>query len=116
MQSLIDAIKRSMEGAVEFGECRFFVRRPTDAELIDNQIRSGYSFAIADLPKYVFGWEGVRERDIQPGGSDKPVPFSPALAEAWLSNRADILGLLSTEVTRLIEAAKAARDDAPKNS
>jgi|GEM_PF-1097449 len=115
MQSLIEALRKNMEGAVEHDGARFLVRRPTDAELLDNQIRHGYSFAMADLPSYVYGWEGVTEKAIKPDGEEKPVPFSPVLAKLWLSNRPDILGLLSSEIVRLIETAKAVREDAPKN-
>ena len=43
------------------------------------------------IAKVVIGWEGFVEADIDPNGSDQPMPFTVALLQAWCDDRQDML-------------------------
>lgn len=107
----------SRESIAEVGGYRFRIRRPTEmqiAVLADERHRMELSLAMV-IPAIV-GWEGVLERDIIPGESDQPAPFSAELARMWIEDRPDLFAGLQEALMRSITDYRKRQDDALKNS
>lgn len=98
-QALIDKINKAREQIISLDGFDFTIRRPNDLEVYELR---GKGARQADLlGKYVLNWDGVKEMDLIPGGTPKPVPFDTALFIAWVGDRPQIF-LPLTE--RIVEA------------
>lgn len=70
--------------------------------------------AIQGIARFIESWEGVKESDIVPDGSDEKVPFDVDLCTEWLLDRPDlwdsiITGVLSAYETHREEAEAAGK-------
>ncbi|HQK89327.1 MAG TPA: hypothetical protein PLU25_17020 [Acidobacteriota bacterium] len=88
--------QKSRESRVEAGGHGFTIRRPTSLDVV--RARSTGSVGIDFTLAYVVGWDQVNESDLLPGGDPEPVAFDADLFRAWVAERPDLWGPLSTAV------------------
>lgn len=107
--SLVDKIRKARERKVEVGGHAFIIRRPTDVEALALRDAS-----LAELVRFVVGWEMVTEADVLPGGDGHDLPFDAAVAAEWLADRPDLLHPLVEAVMDAYRAHVAALEAAAK--
>ncbi|HET8870270.1 MAG TPA: hypothetical protein VFM48_07480 [Aquabacterium sp.] len=111
MNSLIEKLKRSRQSVVEAGGFTFTIRRPTDLEVSEMHGRIN----ARNLIQFVVGWSGVREADLINGGDPHPVEFDVQLAEEWLSDRGDLMSILSPKIIGAYMQTKDRQGESAKN-
>lgn len=99
MSTLAEKIRASRVLTIKVEHMTFHARRPSIEE---------YGALFQDRAKdpeiahrYVTGWEGVRERDLLPGGSEELVPFD---ADLWREAVSDLPGVWSEICAALVKA------------
>ena len=109
--SLVEKLRKAREQQVTVGGIDFTIRRPTELEMIEIQ---NLPRGRAILP-YVVGWSKVTEGDLVPGGDPHPLAFDPALRDAWLIDRLELLVPLADAVFDAFKAHQQRLEDAKKN-
>lgn len=108
--SLADKIRKSREQKVTVGKWAFRFHRPTDHQMILYRSNSAVGYdVIIDL---VFGWEGMTEADLFPGGSLDLAPFDTAAFTEWLGDHPDIWPPIYDDILRAYREHVAKRTDA----
>ncbi len=113
MSDLIERMRKARETNLEIAGFTFTLRRPTKVERYSWHRENIRDTAI--LGKCVFGWKGVKESDLIPGGGDMEVPFDAAVMEEWVGDREDVLMPLLDAIKDLIAKTETAQDAALKN-
>ncbi len=94
MSSLTERMRKAREQRVEAGGVVFFVRRPTDLDMME---MAGRVDARRLIP-FVVGWEGVTEGHLLRGGDPHPLAFDKEACAEWLADRPDILAPLVEQI------------------
>ncbi len=126
MSDLLKRLERSRERRVDLDEIdgrtlSVTIRRPPhiafskDLMGLMGQRPDGKFLPGEASLRHVVGWSGVQENDILPSASDDPAEFSPALAAAWLEDRADYLRRIDEAFWQAVEEARATKDAVEKN-
>jgi len=111
-QVLIDKIRKAREQTIEADGFSFTIRRPTDLQI--RELR-GNKIAQADiLCGYVVGWDGVKERDLIPGGTPEPVTFDRELFIEWVADKPAIMDALIPAVVDAYRQHEAELEDTLK--
>jgi hypothetical protein len=83
---LVKRMRAAREQWVEAGGFRFLIRRPTDWELAKKAQGSRFELVF----EHVVDWDGVREADLIPGGSDEAQSFDAAVWRDFIADRPDL--------------------------
>ena len=86
--SLADKIRQARESSVEVMGKRFSYRRPTDIQMASMHAEFDGKYSKYEVAKrFVFGWQGVTERDLISEGSDNDASFD--VFPDWLEDARD---------------------------
>lgn len=111
-QILIDKIKKARELLVVANGLQFTVRRPDDLEVIEMR---GKGISQRDiLKRFVIGWVDVREMDLIPGGTPKPVEFDADLFIEWVADQPEVFITLIDCILTAYKSHEQEREDALK--
>lgn len=111
---IVEKIRRGRERRVEVGRWAFTIRRPTPMQMTmlrdvaDNEQRA------RRLLGFVVGWEGVRAKDVYPGGADEPLGFAADVFYEWVSDDLDTATRLIAQINEAYEQHVAQLADAEK--
>jgi len=75
MSNLAEMIRKSRRTEISVGKMKFFGRRMTTAELYRTYNRQSEDCDVLIGYQLIDGWDGVREKDMFPGGSDALIDF-----------------------------------------
>lgn len=110
--ALIEKINKAREQVVEAGGLSFVTRRPTDLEVLEMR---GQGVSQRDLlRRFVLGWQGVKEIDLIPGGTPKPVEFDHDLFLAWVEDQPEVYAKLLEHITGAYKTHEQQRAEALK--
>ena len=112
-QTLIERIKKARQTSVQVGKFTLICRRPTDLEMLE--MRTGKVTQSEILTRFVDGWDGFKEIDLVPGGTDIAVAFTPELFAEWVADHPDCWGAISDAVVQGYKLHEAALEAAAKN-
>jgi len=91
------------------------LRRPTEVELVRLRrgAADGIELGLEVIESSAVDWEGFREADFVPSGSDDAVAFDRALYREWVGDRPHLWQAISDRLFGMIEAhAKTLEADA----
>lgn len=109
---LIEKINKAREQVVEAGGLSFVTRRPTDLEVLEMRDKGVSQRDL--LRRFVVGWNAVKELDLIPGGTPKPVEFDTDLFVAWVEDQPDVYATLLEYITTAYKAHDQQRAEALK--
>lgn len=110
MSVLADKIRKAREKSISARGFTFVIRRPTDVEMVEfSRDRDAKS-----LLRFVVGWEGVKEIDLIPGGDPTPAKFDPDACAEWLTDDAELFGIVVGEVIESYQSHKTAMESSEK--
>ncbi len=72
MSATSEKIKRARQIRVLVGDKTIIARRPTNLEMIEMKGKFNQRYL---LENFVEGWDGFKESDLFPGGTEELVPF-----------------------------------------
>ena len=111
MSDLRDQMRRAREAWVEVGGHGFLVRRPTG-----EQLRAWREVPWSEmLGRCVVDWRGVKVADLVPGGTVAVADFDADALVEWVSDDAELMAALASELQRRIAEHAEARETAEKN-
>lgn len=100
------ALKRAWLAAreqwVTVGRHQFLVRRPTEMQIAKWQGQRALDVTFEIVSKCVFGWRGVTEADLIPGGASDELEFDAEAFGHLASDRPDIWRPLSEAVWQMV--------------
>ncbi|MFA5941416.1 MAG: hypothetical protein WC809_18845 [Sinimarinibacterium sp.] len=88
MSELTNRLRKAREFKLTAGGLNLLLRRPTDAEMVDQAEVGFQSYRFAQ--RFVVGWEGVTENDIYRNSNGDALEFDSADWAAWVADRKDL--------------------------
>lgn len=114
MDNILEKMKKARERRVPIGDWHLIIRRPTDLEATEMRFSSNRD-AMIGMAKFVIGWEGVREMDVVPGGSDKPIEFDRDIFSLWIEDQPELWGDLISSILKAYDDHVKKRDEQKKS-
>jgi hypothetical protein len=88
--SLAEKIRIARHNTVEVNGISFNYCRPTDIQMAELHDEFGGKYNRYEIAKrFVFGWKGLKESALIPGGADADAKFDDESYSEWLSDARD---------------------------